>query len=65
MDTPMAKTVQSTDAYNNKIGNLPLWNLSDLYPGMKSEQLKKDQKIAATNATKFRMEHKTKIATSP
>lgn len=63
MDIPMAKTVQSTDAYNNKIGNLPLWNLSDLYPGMKSEQLKKDQKIAAANATKFRMEYKTKIAT--
>jgi len=44
------------------IGNLPEWDLADLYPGMDSPELKRDMALAAERALAFEQHWKGKLA---
>ncbi len=43
---------------NNQFGKLPEWDLSDLYPGMGSKELKGDLKKAQSEAKNFEKDFK-------
>ncbi len=45
-----------------KIGNLPAWNLDDLYPGIDSAELKRDLTIAKTQSEQFEKDYKGRLA---
>ena len=45
-----------------KIGVLPNWNLSDLYPGPKSKELESDIAKLRVNAEHFEKKHQTNVA---
>src|SRR5688500_6343588 len=46
---------------HNQFGELPVWNLSDLYPGNDSPELKADLERARTEAKAFEAEYKGKL----
>ena len=46
---------------HNRFGNLPEWDLSDLYPGMKSEQFAADLGRAKVDAQAFEKDFKGKL----
>ncbi|MEP7031511.1 MAG: oligoendopeptidase F, partial [Pseudolabrys sp.] len=45
-----------------KLGNLPGWDLNDLYPGLESPALKRDLEIIATQSAAFEADYKGKLA---
>src|SRR6202034_2341005 len=47
------------------LGDLPSWNLEDLYPGPDSAELLGDLEHATREAMSFRAAHEGKIATLP
>lgn len=46
---------------NNPLGTLPVWDLSDLYPGMDSDRVQSDLSESDTLATRFQAEFKGKL----
>jgi oligoendopeptidase F len=46
---------------HNQFGNLPVWNLADLYPGNDAPELKADLERARTEAEAFEAEFKGKL----
>ena len=57
------KKIEPVNLYsNNKPANLPEWDLSDLYPGVKSQVLKEDLERLMLNAEKFKKKYQTNIA---
>ena len=46
---------------HNQLGELPTWNLADLYPANDSPQLKADLKAAQDEATAFEADYKGKL----
>lgn len=46
----------------SEFGDLPRWNLNDLYPGMTSQAFKSDFESAVTKAQAFEAHYKTKLA---
>ncbi len=62
---PAANAVDagSQSAKNSEaLGNLPLWNLNDLYPGMDSAELKRDLERAAADSKTFEQRWKGRLA---
>src|SRR5262245_32015741 len=57
---PTAKAVASTGT--SALGELPEWNLADLYPGMEAFELKSDLDNAAVDAVEFETRWKGKLA---
>src|SRR5690606_11646169 len=47
---------------HNQFGNLPGWDLSDLYPGRDSPEFKAAMEEAVARATKFETDYKGKLA---
>src|SRR6478609_8061611 len=45
-----------------KLGNLPVWNLNDLYPGIDSPELKRDLERADANCAAFEKDFKGRLA---
>jgi oligoendopeptidase F len=45
-----------------KLGNLPVWNLNDLYPGIDSPELKRDLERADADCAAFEKDFKGKLA---
>ena len=45
----------------NALGDLPEWNLNDLYPGMDSAELKADKEKSLTEAIAFETDYKGKL----
>src|SRR5437762_2766444 len=50
IDVPRAKSAVATAAAKSPLGDLPTWNLSDLYRGMDDQQLRDDLRRAETDA---------------
>ncbi len=50
-----------SDAAKIDLGQMPEWNLSDLYPGTKSPELKDDLEKAARDAVKFQQDWQGKL----
>ncbi len=46
---------------HNELGQLPVWNLDDLYPGNDSPQLKADLETARNEAKAFEADYKGKL----
>src|SRR5690242_10747657 len=46
---------------HNEFGDLPVWNLDDLYPGPDSPELKRDLEWAKTEAKAFEADYKGKL----
>jgi oligoendopeptidase F len=72
---PMAKTATKAAARNKKpaksskpapkaakLGNLPVWNLNDLYPGIDSLELKRDLEKADADCAAFEKDFKGRLA---
>ncbi|MDW6025065.1 M3 family oligoendopeptidase [Mesorhizobium sp. BAC0120] len=57
---PTAKAAASTGT--SALGELPEWNLADLYAGMEASELKRDLDKAATDAIAFEARWKGKLA---
>src|SRR5919108_3688391 len=61
----MSSQPRATDATaqkgHNEFGELPVWNLADLYPGNDSPQLKADLERARTEAKAFEAAYKGKL----
>ncbi len=47
---------------STKLGNLPVWNLNDLYPGIDSPELKRDLERADADCAAFEKDFKGKLA---
>ena len=47
---------------HNQFGNLPVWDLSDLYPGKESPEFKAGLEQAKALAAKFESDYKGKLA---
>ncbi|MGN6471888.1 MAG: M3 family oligoendopeptidase, partial [Rhizobiaceae bacterium] len=60
LQAPRAAARQGTPAAG--LGDLPEWNLADLYPSMDSAELKKDIERAGTEAIAFEQRWKGKLA---
>ncbi len=45
-----------------KLGNLPVWNLNDLYPGIDSPELKRDLERADADCAAFEKDFKGRLA---
>jgi len=54
----MTATAQKS---HNQFGALPVWDLSDLYPGKDSPQFKADLEKAKADAARFETEYKGKL----
>ncbi|MCS0497313.1 M3 family oligoendopeptidase [Ancylobacter sp. MQZ15Z-1] len=54
--------LHSPDAAAMSLGNLPQWDLTDLYPGMESPELKADLDICGAECTEFEEAYKGKLA---
>lgn len=52
----------SADKAKDALGNLPEWNLADLYPSMNAPELKADIERASAEAVKFERRWKGKLA---
>ncbi len=50
------------DPKKPELGEMPLWDLSDLYPGRESAELKRDLEASAKNAAAFKAEYQGKLA---
>jgi oligoendopeptidase F len=60
---PMAKTsVRKKPAKPSKLGELPEWNLNDLYPGVDSSELKWDLENAGNQCVAFETDFKGRLA---
>ncbi len=61
---PQARPIRDAakDAGGGALGNLPEWNLDDLYPGMDSEELRADLARARAEAASFAADHEGKLA---
>ncbi|MFC5386148.1 M3 family oligoendopeptidase [Aquamicrobium segne] len=60
--TPAATTPASTSQGEAGLGNLPEWNLADLYSGIDAPELKHDLEKAASDAVAFEERWKGKLA---
>ena len=60
---PKEKTPSPPDADAAALGALPQWNLSDLYPGRDSAELKRDLERSEREAAAFRKQYEGKLAT--
>src|SRR5262245_50150311 len=56
-----AKSAVATATAKSPLGDLPSWNLSDLYRGMDDPQLRDDLRRAETDAVAFEEKYKGKI----
>src|SRR5436853_7393992 len=61
IDVPRAKSAVATAAAKSPLGDLPTWNLSDLYRGMDDQHLRDDLRRAETDAAAFEEKYKGKI----
>ncbi|MEX2454307.1 MAG: M3 family metallopeptidase, partial [Rhodospirillaceae bacterium] len=53
---------ESVDAKDRALGDLPRWDLTDLYPSTDSAELKSDLERATKDATAFQAEYKGRLA---
>ena len=58
-------TALAKDESKPALGNLPEWDLADLYPGRDSPELKRDLERSATEARSFEAAYKGKLAGLP
>jgi oligoendopeptidase F len=58
---PRALDAMAAQKGHNEFGNLPVWNLADLYPGNDSAELKSDLERARTEAKAFEADYKGKL----
>ena len=58
--SPAVSTASTTPA--NDLGTLPVWDLTDLYPGLESAELKRDVASVAERAAKLEQQWKGKVA---
>src|SRR5258708_2323277 len=58
VSTPQTATADS----NRDLGQLPEWNLADLYPGRDSAELKRDLASVEADANAFRARYEGKLA---
>ena len=65
MATRDGASALATDESKPGLGNLPEWDLNDLYPGSDSPELKGDLERAATAATAFETTYKGKLSGLP
>src|SRR4051812_47684727 len=59
---PVRKSTKSKAAPARKLGALPEWNLSDLYPAMDAPELKRDLAKADADSIAFEQDFKGKLA---
>ncbi len=59
---PLSSADASSGAAANAFGDLPAWNLADLYPGIDSPALARDLEQAATDADSFSARYQGKLA---
>jgi oligoendopeptidase F len=59
---PLSSADASSGAAANAFGDLPAWNLADLYPGIDSPALARDLEQAATDADSFAARYQGKLA---
>ena len=45
-----------------KLGDLPEWNLKDLYPGLDSPEVKRDLELADSDCAAFEQDFKGRLA---
>src|SRR4051794_33128196 len=57
-----AKTAANTAAKTLRLGQLPEWNLADLYPGIDSPELKRDLERADADSIAFEESYKGRLA---
>jgi len=57
-----AKAKAKTKTRSPALGDLPGWNLADLYPGIDSPELKRDLDRVATECVAFETDYKGKLA---
>ncbi|MCA9633889.1 MAG: hypothetical protein KC766_39845, partial [Myxococcales bacterium] len=57
----MSAPVATSRKDHNQFGNLPEWDLSDLYPGRESPELKRDLEWARSEAKAFEGDYKGKL----
>lgn len=50
------------DPKKPEMGEMPLWDLADLYPSRDSAELKRDLKDSAVNAAAFKAQYQGKLA---
>lgn len=60
MASPAVSTASAAPA--NDLGPLPVWDLTDLYPGLESPELKRDLAAVAERAAKLEQQWKGKVA---
>ena len=58
---PVMKTVSKTSAKPTKLGALPEWNLTDLYPAIDAPEVKRDLTRAETDCVAFEQAFKGKL----
>ena len=58
----MANDADSTIARDNGLGELPNWDLDDLYPGPDSQELKDDLDRCAAETKAFRGQYEGKLS---
>jgi len=58
----MANDTESAAAQDDGLGDLPSWDLNDLYPGPDSQELKDDLDRCAAEATAFRGRYEGKLS---
>jgi oligoendopeptidase F len=58
------KAVMAPDGSHAGLGDLPRWNLADLYPAMDSPELRADLESAAAEAAAFAKRYEGRLATS-
>ena len=61
MLSPPHSPASNSSASKSEFGNLPVWNLNDLYPGMDSSEFKKDFDNAVPSAKSFEDTYKGKL----
>src|SRR5215469_14699506 len=61
MDVPAAAMESAAVQRQATLGNLPEWDLSDLYPGRDSEVLRRDLTSLAAEADIFRSRHQVRL----
>src|SRR5690606_1287924 len=61
MTTPIRAPEAQAQKGHNEFGALPEWDLSDLYPGVDSPELKRDLEWAQTEAKAFEADYKGRL----
>src|SRR6185295_17241867 len=60
---PMAKaSARKALSKPTKLGDLPEWNLKDLYPGLDSPEVKRDLELADSECAAFEQDFKGRLA---